>query len=194
LLRPHDMDFLLQRRVIEILDARRLLLTPSPATPSQPLVSAPSAPASAPAPGISSGGPPQSVHYVDLSESASESRGAPSGWSGAARAAPQATDTSGQAVQQAKQAETLERMARAEAWLLARRLRAAGRPSTDPFLAPALGLFQPATYEDSVYYLQWVAAACRPYGRRGARARAPRLARSRGSSGEKGHVGETHDA
>ncbi len=188
--RPHDMDFLLQRRVIEILDARRLLLTSAPATPSRPLVAPPSVSASTTAPWTSIGRP--AVSRADRATSAS--RSVPSGWSTRAHSAPHAADASGGAVEQAQQGQqtqTPERMAHVEAWRLARRLRSAERASADLLLVPAPGLFQPATYEESVDYLQRVALACRKYGGHGAWARASGLGLD---IGEEWYDGETHDA
>jgi hypothetical protein len=199
--RPPDMDFLLQRRVIEILDARRLLLTAAPATSSRPLASSPSSGVSTTQLWSGSGGPEGSRPVLAPSAASS----AVHEWSAMPHGAPHMAEAAGDALQQAQQApkgqreETLNWMARMEAWLLASRLRAfertagrtSGRASAGSLLAPAPGLFQPATYAESVDYLQRVARAWRKYGGHNARARASGQGRD---IGEEWSGGETRDA
>lgn len=153
---PQDLDFLLQRCVIEILDVRRLLLTPaSPASavPGQIALERP-------APGKRGWVIPRSAQSH---EPASTPRTRD-------LLAPVLDATFRGLPQPARQSWELEQRARTEARLLVRHLDLVRHRHTDSHAAgmrcaiapmPVPVLFQPATFEEAVSYLQCVASACR---------------------------------
>lgn len=153
-----DLDFLLQRRVIEILDARRLLLTPV----------APPARASVKPDWIATGdlAPRNRDGSISLRTIAHESVNTQHIRRLSDPSLATTSHGSDQRAQQAQQAQELERKARMEAWLVVGHLdRARHRRTTgvarDAAPLPTQVPFQPSTFEEAVSYLQCVADAVR---------------------------------
>ena len=153
---PHDLDLLLQRRVIEILDVRRLLLTPASSASAIPH-------------GTTLENPRPGRRSQIVSRSTATYETASTTRTRELMTSPSAT-TAHDRRQPPQQSRELERQARAEARLLVSHLELAKHRHTDSHSAsvrraaypvPVPVLFQPATFDEAVCYLQCVAAACR---------------------------------
>ena len=159
---PQELDLLLRRCVIEILDVRRLLLAPASHTHAQA--------------GWILTGDAARMDDGDVFPRDTLSRDARTtrhrgGWP-----APQAVGIPDPLGQRTWQAPELEQLAHSEARLLVRHLNRDRRSRTPDALRAAVplpipALHQPATFEEAISYLQQVAAACRRERRRSMRAR-----------------------